>query len=321
MRFPHGWAHRLPDAPLARPSFRSPGGGRLSAEQRGGGGDVQDLLWYDPSVATDPKSAGLDRDRYFPGAEESVTMRQAWNDPGAAFVGFKGGDNQVNHGDLDLGTFTFDADGVRWAVDLGPNDYNIPDYWDMSVDGGRWRYYRKRAEGHNTLVIDPDEGPDQHPFATAAITCSAFGDDTAFAITDLSAAYPEASVTRGVKLVDGRERFVVQDEIAAPEPVDVWWFMHTEAEIDAGNGSAALEQDGEALTAAIASPADATFRAMDAEPLPTSPQPDAEAPVEGVRKLAVRLEDVTDVTIAIELGASADGAEDPTPISSWTTDA
>ncbi|MGH7945950.1 MAG: hypothetical protein ACREH8_23950 [Opitutaceae bacterium] len=50
-------------------------------------------------------------------------------------VGFKAGRNTVNHAHLDLGTFTFDAGGVRWAGDLGRDDYNLPGYWRIQKPG------------------------------------------------------------------------------------------------------------------------------------------------------------------------------------------
>ena len=77
-------------------------------------------------------------------------MRSAWDDPNAVSVDFKAGDNKANHSHLDLGSFIVDALGVRWACDLGADDYNMPGYFG----GKRWTYYRLRAEGHNTLVIN-----------------------------------------------------------------------------------------------------------------------------------------------------------------------
>ena len=35
-----------------------------------------------------------------------------------------------------------DADGVRWAADLGQDDYDLPGYWSSGADGGRWNYFR-----------------------------------------------------------------------------------------------------------------------------------------------------------------------------------
>ena len=54
------------------------------------------------------------------------------------FVGFKAGSNGVNHSHLDVGSFVLEAKGVRWAVDLGPDDYDLPKYFDETE--GRWEF-------------------------------------------------------------------------------------------------------------------------------------------------------------------------------------
>ena len=218
------------------------------------------VLWFDPDACADPERSGLDRQRQFPGGDSAVAARSAWDDSDAAFLGFKAGDDRTDHGALDVGTFVFDVGGVRWATDLGSNDYSLPGYWDM--DAGRWRYYRKRAEGHDTLVVDPDGEPDQDPTASCPLVRVEAGDDAVLAMADLSPAYPGASVERGVGLVDGRSRLVVRDEIEA-DGADVWWFLHTETGVDADGPAAALEGDGRRMRAAIASPADAAFEMRD----------------------------------------------------------
>ena len=98
----------------------------------------------------DPAAAGLPLDKYWRSVEVA-TMRSRWNDPQAVFVGIKAGSNAINHQHLDIGSFVLDALGQRWAVDLGGDDYNLPGYFGRQ----RYDYYRLRAEGHNTLVIDP----------------------------------------------------------------------------------------------------------------------------------------------------------------------
>ena len=56
---------------------------------------------------------------------------------------------------FDGGSFVFDYDGIRWACEIPHEDYNIGGY--VSGTASKNTYYRVRAEGHNTLVIDPDE--------------------------------------------------------------------------------------------------------------------------------------------------------------------
>ena len=56
-------------------------------------------------------------------------------------------------------------DGVRWACELGPDDYNLPAYFGRS----RWEYYRLRTEGHNAIVINPGAEGGQGPAAKVEI--------------------------------------------------------------------------------------------------------------------------------------------------------
>ena len=125
-----------------------------------------DLLWGAGGSRGTPPIAGRPLDLMFR-SDNIVYLRSAWADPPALFVAFKGGDNRVSHAHLDLGSFVFDALGQRWAIDLGPDDYNRPGYFEQ---GHRWTYYRCRAEGNNCLLINPGDGPDQSPTATADVT-------------------------------------------------------------------------------------------------------------------------------------------------------
>jgi hypothetical protein len=199
-------------------------------------------------------------------------MRSAWNDPNATFVGFKAGDNKANHSHLDTGSFVLDALGYRWAVDLGAENYNLPGYFGAK----RWEYYRLRAEGQNTLVLNPDARPDQDPKAATQILRFDTKPDASFAVADLTPAYASQAtkVQRGVMLL-GRKQVLVQDEIAANAPLQAWWFMHTGAEvkIEADGSSAVLTQGEARLQAKILLPVGAQFSVMDAKPLPTSPDP------------------------------------------------
>lgn len=273
-----------------------------------------DLVWFPPASLPGAGSP-LPLNRYFRGAEV-VTLRSAWDQREAVFVGFKGGDNQANHSNLDLGTFVLDALGERWVVDLGADDYNLPGYFGKQ----RWTYYRLRAEGHNTLVLNPGAEPDQAPTAKAAVTRFNSTPHQASAVADLTAAYAghAHSVQRGVAL---RERdspaahVVVQDEMESAEPVDLWWFLHTPAEVELSSDArvATLERGGKRLRALLLEPPQARFTVREAGPLPTSPQPDRQNPNTGIRKLAVHLPDTTRLRLAVHLQPVLSSAVSPAP--------
>lgn len=291
--------------------------------------DPRHLLWYDPDNVSGPRAAALPMDKYFRHSE-IATFRSAWEDPNAVFAGFKAGDNQTSHADLDLGDFVLDALGTRWAVELGSENYNVPGYSDRGADGQRWTYYRKRAEGQNTLVVESEDTANQDPLATGEIIRQESAPTEAFAIADLTEAYANSGVSswqRGVSLLDHRRQVLVQDELRAAQPVDAWWFMHTRADIEiSDNGRSAILRNGtERLRARIVSPSidDVTFVEMDAAPLWSSPNPAEQTPNRGVRKLAVQLEDVEDLNLSVLLTPLREGEDieddvpDIEPLAEW----
>jgi hypothetical protein len=243
------------------------------------------MIWYQ-SPGKDPAAAGLPLDKYWRNVEVA-TLRSRWNDPQTLFVGIQARSHTFNHQHLDIGSFVLDALGQRWAVDLGADDYNLPGYFG----GKRYDYYRLRAEGHNTLVIDPASGPDQDPRAACGIRRFVSKPEWAFAVADLTDAYGQRAkkVERGVGLI-ARRSVIVQDEIEAAA-ADVWWFMHTPAAIGLeGDGrKALLTLNGKQLEARIVAPASARFEVRPAEPFPTSPNPAGQRSNKGIRKLAIHL--------------------------------
>jgi Heparinase II/III-like protein/Domain of unknown function (DUF4962) len=273
-----------------------------------GRASADDLLWFDPR-GEGPAASGYPLDACFRGIDVAF-LCSAWEDRRAIFVGFKGGDNRANHSHLDLGTFVLDALGQRWALDLGGDNYNLPNYFGKD----RWTYYRLRTEGHNTLVVD---GENQEPSAKAPIIASASQPARAYAVADLSKAYTRkcSRVWRGMALLD-RKHILIEDEIEAPAPVEVVWGMHTKAEVAIEGATARLTLGGETVVARILEPAEAAFEVLSANP----PPPQAQQP--DVRKLAVRLSGVTQARLAVLLtplapGVSADFAPAVEPLSQW----
>jgi hypothetical protein len=228
-----------------------------------------DLLWYTPKSAS-PKEAGWPLSRMFRGVDVAF-LRSDWDDPKALWIAVKGGDNQANHSHLDLGSFVLEKGGVRWAVDLGGDDYNMPGYFGKE----RFTYYRLKTESHNTVTVD---GENQNAKVKAPMQMR----DGA-AVIDLSQAYPGklTSWTRTVRIADGAA--VIADEIAAPHPVDAVWGMVTEGDVKLDGARATLSKGGATLHAEIVSPKDAAFDLVS-----TNPGPPQNANL-GTKRLIVRL--------------------------------
>jgi hypothetical protein len=203
-------------------------------------------------------------------------FRNTWSkDPTArpVYLAIKGGnafsaeagsmsrpEDLIMHAQADAGSFIIDGARRRWIMDLGPDDYDLPGYFDHGADdklGPRWRYYRTHAAGHNTLVID---GRNQIPSARAPITGSNVDGDCKWVVFDLSAAYgkPPNSIRRRAALA-GRE-VLIQDEIGPEVAGAIKWSVHTTAKPVSVSGSVARFQLGnDRLVVRILEPETACF--------------------------------------------------------------
>ena len=86
-------------------------------------------------------------------------MRSGWNDPDALYVGVKMGTPGASHAHMDVGSFIFEADGVRWAIDMGGEDYDRlekrgVDLWNGAQGSQRWEVFRYNNKAHNTLTFN-----------------------------------------------------------------------------------------------------------------------------------------------------------------------
>jgi len=256
--------------------------------------EPEHLMWYVPRSGI--KSAPRDLDRYFKSRVAIAVFRSGWDDPEALFVGVKAGYNTVNHGHLDLGNFEMDALGVRWARDLGSEDYNLPGYWDGKKDGKRWDYYRLRSFSHNIPLLG---GKDQDVEGVARFVKTGEASSRSFVVVDLTSAYGEFAkkAMRGVALVGDRKAVLVRDEFTLKKPCEIVWGMTTDAEIALQKGGRAeLSLEGKKLIARVLSPEGGDFEIESSEQKPPEKQN------KGVKRLLVRLPargDKTEVAVLL----------------------
>ncbi len=218
-------------------------------------------IWFAGAPSATAAPAPLDA--RFTGPAQLAFLRSAWADPRALYVGFKAGSNDVNHSHLDLGSFVLDADGVRWATDLGPDDYNLPGYFNFKPGARpapRWTYYRLNNRSHNTLT--PADAL-QDGKADAPLTVFTSTPARAHAVADLTAAYTGTAqkILRGIALLD-RARVLVQDDLTGLEPgTALVSRVLTGATItlSADARTATLTSEGRTLRVELLSPAGARF--------------------------------------------------------------
>lgn len=258
------------------------------------------LLWKQ-----DPAGADLNRLPLHWTSEGKVPItlhRSSWTDPNAVFVGFKAGSPSAPHGHMDGGAFVLDADGQRWAAELGAEGYHRIEsrgmnFWSMKQDSQRWTVFRQSSLSHNTLVID---GALQQAEGETRIV--RFSADPKFphSVADLSPVYAgqAASVHRGIGILPSGEVLVRDHLTGLKFGAVVRWGMLTPARPGRTGGNALDLRQGEARAKLrIHEPAAATWTLINTAKPPhewDSPNPGtvmaaftATAPASGVLTLTV----------------------------------
>lgn len=256
---------------------------------------------------TDTLIRQLPRDALYRNVNVAV-FRSAWQDPKAFYVAFKGGDNKANHSHLDLGTFVLDAFGERWALDLGPDDYNLPGYFGKQ----RFTYYRLQTRGHNTLTLN---GENQVATAMAPIVAFNSSPERAFAVADLTQGYaPKVDwALRGIAMLN-RNSVLIQDEVSTPRKIEMLWNFHTRAKIELHGNTAELALNNQQLEVRILSPRGAKFAVIPSDP----PPPEAQQP--DVSDLTIRWHGAGHVRLAVYIAESGQTlAPKVEPLEMWMT--
>lgn len=224
------------------------------------------------------------------GLEPVALFRTAFEDRNALFAGIKGGSPGHNHGHMDAGSFIIEAEGIRWALDLGMQDYHSLEsiginMWQREEGGQRWQVFRLGPESHNILRFN---GKHQAAQGMARLMRFQGAGASRHAVIDLGELYPEVAteVKRGLAMLDERV-FLFQDEWVAGEGdgVDVTWQWMTKAEVSTDGNTITLKQDGKHLTLQVLEPPDVVVRVHPAASL----QKDYDAPNPGVVRLDVEM--------------------------------
>lgn len=205
------------------------------------------LLWSDSQQVVPADLSWMGR-----GSNSVAMFRRSWTDPQAAYLAIKGGSPGVSHGHMDIGSFVLDAQGVRWAVDLGPESYHKIEslgmnLWGRSQNAERWKIFRYNNLSHNTLVVNG-----QHQKVNGNAPIVRYSDKKAFphVVFDMSDVYEGqlAKAFRGGALLPTGQ-IIIQDEFrATQQPATVRWAMVTPAKVSIeSHKSALLQQEGKTM--------------------------------------------------------------------------
>ena len=333
------------------------------------GVSMYDIMYFDPHIMQENITLTLDAHYSL---DSIMTFRSSWDTTNNIFAGLHGGDNSASHGDLDIGNFVINVNGSFVICELGSDSYNMPGYFGVY----RWSYYRKRAEGQNTLVMIPSSTntnntgwngktgiPALKPGSEASNTVAGTntpvcdqiknavsktlrfesGVNSALGVVDMDPAFTEMTDgVRGMWMTNDRNTVILQDEAVMNQNMDIWWFAHTQGNITvSADGRSAIIQRGTVyLYAEIVTDmsASAKFTVMEAESLDQNYTGwtessgyytgDTEGDRSSLQKLTIRIDDCSNLRLAVAFTVIGSPAEAPelgtlytwTDIDEWTVD-
>ncbi len=211
------------------------------------------LVWghkFSPSSATLPKE-----NFYLAQGETPVAvMRSEWGNPNAQYVGVKLGTCTISHSHLDIGSFIYEADGVRWAMDLGSDVYAKleaakVDVWNRKQGSQRWSVYRYHNKQHNIYTLNDSE---QNVDAEVEFEMdkTVVQDDKYSVAFNLTQSYSQwvKDARRSVTLLPSSEEVVIEDKIVTlNKPVKMDWTIMTESTPEKVDGGLLLSRDGKKM--------------------------------------------------------------------------
>ena len=228
------------------------------------------LLWSN-GVSLDKMTEPKSKMWVGKGKNPVALMRTSWEDSTAIFVGMKGGSASVNHAHMDIGSFVMEADGVRWAMDFGMQDYESLESKGVQVfgrtqDAQRWSIFRYNNLVHNTITVNNEL---QKVDGYAPITSSSTNPVFMSAVADMSDVYKGllAKTKRGVAIAD-RKYVVVRDEIETlNKETTIRWTLLTPADVNIrGKNEVELTKNGKELLVRVDEPANVTMKTWTTVP-------------------------------------------------------
>jgi hypothetical protein len=251
------------------------------------------------------------------GAVPVAIHRSSWEDPMATFLAVKGGWPAVSHGHMDVGGFVMESDGIRWAVDLGAQNYNSLeskgiDLWASGQEGERWRIFRLGSDSHNIPRFN--DAP-QRVNGRAVLVESDAGKQST--ILDLTALYePEVkAMRRGVRL-EGRNVIIRDEWETGDKPAEMAFQWLTQAEVKVEGRNVILSEAGKTLRVTASAAGEVKIEVKDV----SMPARESDAPNPGLKRIRfIRQTPAVskgELTVAAFPGAK-EGEVPKTPLADW----
>lgn len=182
-------------------------------------------------------------------------MRTSWDSEDAIFVGIKGGTpSDNNHTHLDAGSFVMDALNVRWAIDLGPQDYSALErnglsIWNSAPNSDRWKVYQYTNLAHNVFSVNNELFNVNGNAKLLSYSDNPILMETTFDLTSMYNNINAAS--RNISIINKSFVFIKDSICTSEKAVNIVWRMLTRAKTNISNGVLSLQQDGKQLFISI----------------------------------------------------------------------
>ncbi len=182
------------------------------------------------------------------GVTDIVVQRSDWTKD-ARFAAFKGGKATNKHAHMDGGSFVYDAKGVRWAWDLGGENYAKiekvigMELWRYQEGSPRYEIFRIGPFSHNTLTLDGLKHCATGDVRVVSLKEGALSES----VLDLTPLFTNATrvVRRGTMLKDG---FRIADSVKGlRRGAPIRWAMMTKAQVARAGEDLVLSQEGRTL--------------------------------------------------------------------------
>lgn len=206
------------------------------------------------------------------GVKPLFIYKGGWEKYDDVYLGVVGGSPSSPHGHMDAGSFIYEKNGVRWAIDLGLQSYYTleskgVDLWNKSQDGQRWDVFRLGNTAHSTITINGEK----HLVCAKVPILETFHEENCKgAKLDMSSLYGNniRQVLRKINL-DDKDNLFITDFIETNEKsTDIMWIMVTSAEAKILNDKEILlSKDGKTLLMSVDSPINLKLRIWDNKPV------------------------------------------------------
>ena len=243
------------------------------------------LVWL--SQFKETSSVGLPEAWKGGGDNPVVFFRGSGDNPRQYYFGGKGGRGSVNHGNMDVGSFVFELDGVRWVVDPGNQGYHQLEQtgfnlWGRCQECERWTLLTKNNYGHSTITVND-----------ALHNVDGYSDFVDFksgsqpqATIDMSEVFSDLEKITRTYSKPNDFSILIEDNLELKESAkSITWQLMTTADVEWTKDGVLLKQDGKTLTVKNQSHPEVRFSVIALDPPPL----ELDRRIENLKRLELRI--------------------------------